>query len=81
MHNEANDVTAGLVVQARTIHGGIHCHQHMVADTRPRYRLDPAESEPPRRIQEQLAEHDPDALRDQLAESPSLLRVVSNYRS
>ena len=42
----ADDVTADIVVQAHTIHGGIHRHQHIVAGGRPRYRLGPAEPEP-----------------------------------
>jgi tetratricopeptide (TPR) repeat protein len=42
-----NDVTADIVVRARTIHGGIHRHRHIVASGgRPRYRLGPAGPEP-----------------------------------
>jgi tetratricopeptide (TPR) repeat protein len=51
VRNEANDVTADLVVQAQTIHGGVH-HQHIVAGGSPRYRLDPAGPEPSRSLGE-----------------------------
>jgi tetratricopeptide (TPR) repeat protein len=46
VRNVADDVTADIVVQAHTIRGGIHRHQHIVVGGRPRYRLGPAGPEP-----------------------------------